>query len=248
MSEAGFCLCTIRADRRRSAAHRWCALLLLHRVHARHDHGCGPALSGRGARSADNLCPSGVTVALTGSASAQPGSVTSTERHGTRRNARDGTGRDTTRRKGRQGTTPRHSVRSTKNPAPRYARTARSTAAKRPSATSPARQHHDGGTPHATPRQQNGGGKPRHARAADEGGRELFCMRGSAWGLRWSAATGYRLPGLATEMSIALASRGVRLVHDTTQSKEWCQRRSAGDSGRSSAHRSRGAHGKAGRG
>lgn len=202
MSEAGFCLCTIRADRRRSAAHRWCALLLLHRVHARHAHEGGPALSGRGARSADNLCPSGVMVALTRSAPAQPGSVTSTERHGTKRNARDGTGRDTTRRKGRQGTTPRHSVRSTKNPAPRYARTARSTAAKRPSATSPARQHHDGGTPHATPRQQNGSGKPRHARAADEGGRELLCMRGIGWVLRWSAASGYRLPALGLPRAI----------------------------------------------
>lgn len=75
-------------------------------------------------------------------------------------------------------------------------------AAKRPSATSPTRQHHDGGTPHATPRQQNGSGKPRHARAADEGGRELLCMRGIGWVLRWSVASGYRLPALGQARAI----------------------------------------------
>lgn len=59
MSEAGFCLCTIRADRRRSAAHRWCALLLLHRVHARHSHGGGPALLREGRAQRRQFVPFG---------------------------------------------------------------------------------------------------------------------------------------------------------------------------------------------
>lgn len=198
MSEAGFCLCTIRADRRRSAAHRWCALLLLHRVHARHAHEGGPALSGEGRAQRRQFVPFGRHGRLDNVSTGTAG-----QRHvdGTTRHETERTRRHRTRHHATERTTGNHTqAQRAQHQEP--GTPIRTNSPQHGSATSPERQHHDGGTPHATPRQQNGSGKPRHARAADEGGRELLCMRGIGWVLRWSVVPGYRLPALGLPRAI----------------------------------------------